>query len=177
MASRVSFCWGVRSGVRAAQSRGSRFSLSMWPRAFQRAWRQATSFSTSSGEKPRSSMALSSFSICSGMGDLLLFVIDDRCSFFFARIWPNNGIHYGHYNSHNRSCKGGMRVIHYEGLWKTMREKHCTTYTLGEKYHIGHATVQRLQRNEPVSTYTLDRLCKILNCRLEEIAEYIPDEN
>ena len=86
-------------------------------------------------------------------------------------------IHYGHYNSHNRSCKGGMRVIHYAALWKTMREKHCTTYTLREKYHIGHATVQRLQRNEPVSTYTLDRLCKIFNCRLEEIAEYIPDEN
>ena len=73
--------------------------------------------------------------------------------------------------------KGLGGVISYGPLWKTMREKHCTTYTLREKYHIGHATVQRLQRNEPVSTYTLDRLCKILNCRLEEIAEYIPDEN
>ena len=38
-------------------------------------------------------------------------------------------------------------------------------------------TVQRLQADLPVSTYTLNRLCKILNCRLEEIAEYDSDED
>ena len=40
----------------------------------------------------------------------------------------------------------------------------------------GLVTVQRLQKNMPVSTYTLDRLCKILDCRLDEVAEYLPDE-
>ena len=54
--------------------------------------------------------------------------------------------------------------------------KHFTTYTLREKHNVGHGTVQRLQKNMPVSTYTLDRLCKILDCRLDEVAEYLPDE-
>lgn len=72
--------------------------------------------------------------------------------------------------------KGGLRiVITYARLWETMSRKNVTTYTLRVKFEIGHATVQRLQRNMPVSTNTLDKLCKILDCRLEDIAEYIPD--
>lgn len=62
-------------------------------------------------------------------------------------------------------------MIHYNSLWETMSNKHFTTYTLREKHNIGHGTVQRLQKNMPVSTYTLDRLCKILDCRLDEVAE------
>ena len=67
-------------------------------------------------------------------------------------------------------------MIYYGPLWKTMAAKKVTTYALREKHNMSHATVQRLQKNMPVSTYTLDRLCRILNCRLEDIAEYIPDE-
>ena len=72
--------------------------------------------------------------------------------------------------------KGLGGVISYGPLWKTMAEKKATTYTLREIYIISHSTVQRLQKNLPVSTYTLDRLCKILDCRLDEVAEYMPDE-
>lgn len=66
-------------------------------------------------------------------------------------------------------------MIRYDPLWKTMKKKNATTYTLREKHHISHATVQRLQRNQPVSTHTLDKLCRLLDCRLEDVAEYIPD--
>nr|WP_288235172.1 helix-turn-helix transcriptional regulator [uncultured Anaerotruncus sp.] len=41
---------------------------------------------------------------------------------------------------------------------------------------MSHATVQRLQKNMPVSTHTLDKLCKILDCQLGNIAVYIPDD-
>ena len=68
-------------------------------------------------------------------------------------------------------------MICYRLLWETMAQKGETTYTLREKHKFSHSTVQRLQANLPVSTYTLDRLFKILNCRLEEIVEYISDEN
>lgn len=68
-------------------------------------------------------------------------------------------------------------MISYDPLWRTMQARKVTTYTLREKCGISHATVQRLQTNMHVSTYTLNRLCKILNCRLEEIAIYIPDED
>lgn len=66
-------------------------------------------------------------------------------------------------------------MIHYRPLWKTMADQNATTYTLREIYGISHSTVERLQKDMPVSTHTLDRLCKYLNCRIEDIAEYIPD--
>ena len=71
--------------------------------------------------------------------------------------------------------KGAQTVIRYDPLWKTMAKKKATTYTLRVTFGMSHATVQRLQSNLPVTTHTLDKLCKSLDCRLEDIAEYVPD--
>ena len=67
-------------------------------------------------------------------------------------------------------------MIRYTPLWKTMAEQGATTYTLRFKHGMSHATVQRLQADMPVSTHTLDKLCTILNCRVENIIEYVPNE-
>ena len=67
-------------------------------------------------------------------------------------------------------------MICYSPLWKTMAEKHMTTYTLRFKHGMSHATVQRLQADMPVSTHTLNKLWEILQCRLEDVAVYIPDQ-
>ena len=67
-------------------------------------------------------------------------------------------------------------MIHYAPLWKTRAEQKVTTYTLRFKHGMSHATVQRLQADMPVSTHTLNKLFTILNCRLEDVAEYVPDE-
>ena len=67
-------------------------------------------------------------------------------------------------------------MIHYAPLWKTMAEQGATTYTLRFKHGMSHATVQRLQMDMPVSTHTLDKLCTILDCRVEDIIEYVPDK-
>lgn len=67
-------------------------------------------------------------------------------------------------------------MIRYTPLWKTMAEQKVTTYTLRVKYEMSHATVQRLQADMPVSTHTLNKLCAILDCRIEDIIEYVPDE-
>lgn len=67
-------------------------------------------------------------------------------------------------------------MIRYDPLWRTMADKGVTTYTLRFKYGMSHATVQRLQSNMPVSTHTLNRLCAILHCPLDQVAEYIEDE-
>ena len=64
-------------------------------------------------------------------------------------------------------------MITFTPLWKTMQEKGVTTYTLRVKHAMSHATVQRLQRNLPVSTITLNRLCEILDCPLSDIAEHV----
>ena len=67
-------------------------------------------------------------------------------------------------------------MICYDPLWETMKKQNATTYTLREKHKMSHATVQRLQANQPVSTHTLNKLCKILDCKLEDVAVYVPDE-
>ena len=66
-------------------------------------------------------------------------------------------------------------MICYKPLWATMAAQNVTTYTLRFKDGMSHATVQRLQKDMPVSTYTLNKLCEILHCRLEDVAEYVPD--
>ncbi len=67
-------------------------------------------------------------------------------------------------------------MITYAPLWRMMAERKATTYTLRIKYGMSHATVQRLQNDMPVSTHTLNFLCEVFDCRLDEIAEYIPDK-
>lgn len=65
-------------------------------------------------------------------------------------------------------------MIRYDRLWETMKEKGVTQYALIKKYGISPGQITRLKRNESVSTHTIDTFCKILNCRVEDIMEYIP---
>ena len=68
-------------------------------------------------------------------------------------------------------------MICYTPLWETMKKQKVTTYTLRFKHGISHATVQRLQKDMPISTYTLNRLCTILDCRVEDVLVFVPDES
>ena len=67
-------------------------------------------------------------------------------------------------------------MISYAPLWETMKRKNATTYTLQVKGEISSSTVRRLKANESVSTNTLDALCRILDCELDVIIAYLPDE-
>ena len=68
-----------------------------------------------------------------------------------------------------------MRVITFDRLWQTMKEKGISQYKLINEYHFSSGQLDRLRKNENVSTYTLSQLCRILNCNLEDIAEYRED--
>ena len=63
-------------------------------------------------------------------------------------------------------------MISYEPLWNTMKEKGISQYQLINKYKISAGQLSRLRANNNVSTHTLDRLCEILDCNLEDIAVY-----
>ena len=67
-------------------------------------------------------------------------------------------------------------MISYEPLYRTMKEKGITTYTLIQKYGISRSLLDRLKHNKPISTVTLNDLCTILDCPVEGILLYIPDE-
>lgn len=64
-------------------------------------------------------------------------------------------------------------MIVFDKLWIMMKEKGFSTYKLREECGIDSKTIRRLKANENVETKTLDKLCSVLNCRIEDIAEYI----
>jgi DNA-binding Xre family transcriptional regulator len=66
-------------------------------------------------------------------------------------------------------------MIVYDKLWETMKKKNITQYKLIKNFHISTGQLDRLRKNSNVSTYTLNQLCEILECNLEDIAEYKKD--
>ena len=66
-------------------------------------------------------------------------------------------------------------MIVYDCLWKTMKEKGVSQYSLIKNYHINEAQLYRLRKNMVVKTITLDRLCEILECEIEDICQYVKD--
>ena len=67
-------------------------------------------------------------------------------------------------------------MIKYDKLWATMEKKGVSTYWLREKCGIDRKTIRRLRANENMETKTMNKLCTVLECRLDEIAEFISDE-
>ena len=67
-------------------------------------------------------------------------------------------------------------MISYQPLWATMKNRGISQYKLIKDYHFSTGQLDRLRKNESVSTNTLDMLCGILDCTLEEVAVYLPDE-
>ncbi len=67
-------------------------------------------------------------------------------------------------------------MIVYTKLWETLKIRNISQYELVMKYGISKGLLDRMRKNETVTTYSLGKLCSILKCRLDEIAEYVPDE-
>ena len=66
-------------------------------------------------------------------------------------------------------------MIVFDKLWVTMRKKGISQYKLIKDYQISSGQLDRLRKNSNVSTYTLNQLCDILECNLEDIAEFRKD--
>ena len=66
-------------------------------------------------------------------------------------------------------------MISYEPLFRTMAEKGLTSYRL-QQMGFNRATYYAMKSGKSVSTNTIAQLCKLLECRVEDIMEYIDDE-
>ena len=67
-------------------------------------------------------------------------------------------------------------MIVYDRLWKTMQEKGISQYKLLKEYGFSSGQLDRIRRGESITIYTLNSLCEILDCRVEDIIEYRPDK-
>ena len=67
-------------------------------------------------------------------------------------------------------------MISCKPFWNTLNTSQESTYTLITRHHISNATIDKLRKNKPLNTTTLKELCRILDCRIQDIAEYIPSD-
>ena len=67
-------------------------------------------------------------------------------------------------------------MIDYSPFWETLKKSNASTYTLINKHHISSSTIDKLRKNKPLNTTTLNDLCRILDCDIEEICKYIPSD-
>ena len=67
-------------------------------------------------------------------------------------------------------------MIVYDRFWDRLRQSEESTYTLITDYHLSSSTIDRLRKNKPLNTTTINDLCRILDCRVEDVMEYRPSE-
>lgn len=68
-------------------------------------------------------------------------------------------------------------MIDYSPFWKTLDASNENWYTLTNKHNMSHSTLHRLKHNKDISTKTINDLCRILNCNIEDIVRYLPSES
>lgn len=68
-------------------------------------------------------------------------------------------------------------MISYQPFWATLHASSESTYTLIKNHRISSSTIDKLRKDKPLNTTTINDLCRILNCRVEDILVYTPSEN
>ena len=67
-------------------------------------------------------------------------------------------------------------MVVYTPFWETLKRSSESTYTLIKNHHISSSTIDKLRKNKPLNTTTINDLCRILHCRIEDVAAYVPSE-
>ena len=67
-------------------------------------------------------------------------------------------------------------MIEYGPFWDTLRTSGESTYTLIKNHRISSSTIDKLRKNKPLTTTTINDLCRILDCNVERILRYVPSE-
>lgn len=68
-------------------------------------------------------------------------------------------------------------MISYDAFWDTQKTSKESTYSLIKNHHISSSTIDKLRKNKPLNTTTINDLCRILNCQVQDIMTYIPSSD
>ena len=78
-------------------------------------------------------------------------------------------------NSSN-DTKGIIMAIRYNKLWKKLIDENMMKVDLRDQAGITTNALAKLGKNEDVSTQVLEKVCKVLHCEIQDIMEFVPDE-
>ena len=70
-----------------------------------------------------------------------------------------------------------ISIIFYVPLWDTLKRKGISTYALIKDYSFSKGTLDALKHNRNISMRTLNDICNILSCKVEDVIVHIPDES
>ena len=68
-------------------------------------------------------------------------------------------------------------MISYAPFWATLHSSGESTYALIKNHRISSSTIDKLRKNKPLNTTTVNDLCRILNCGVADVMEYVPSED
>ena len=74
------------------------------------------------------------------------------------------------------SRKGIIMAIRYNKLWKKLIDENMMKVDLRDQAGITTNALAKLGKNEHVSTQVLEKICNVLNCDIQDIMEFVPDE-
>ena len=72
--------------------------------------------------------------------------------------------------------KGIIMAIRYNKLWKKLIDENMMKVDLRDQAGITTNALANLGKNEHVSTQVLEKVCKVLHCEIQDIMEFVPDE-
>ena len=67
-------------------------------------------------------------------------------------------------------------MMSFEPLWRTLKQKNVSTYKLINEYCLSKGMIDNLKHNRNVTLLTVEQLCRILDCRVEDIVVYIKED-
>lgn len=68
-------------------------------------------------------------------------------------------------------------MIRYDKFWETLKSRNLTQYDLYTYYNVNRSLLNKLRHNENIEVYTIDKLCNILHCKVEDIMTHYDDDN
>ena len=68
-------------------------------------------------------------------------------------------------------------MISYTPFWETLKASNESAYTLIKTHHLSTSTIDKLRKDKPLNTTTINDLCRILDCNVSDIMTYIPSDN
>ena len=68
-------------------------------------------------------------------------------------------------------------MIKYDKFWETLKRRNLTKYDLYTHYNVNRSLLDKLRNNRNIEVYTIDKLCNILHCNIEDIMTHYEDDN
>ena len=68
-----------------------------------------------------------------------------------------------------------MAIRYKVDILAKLKDAGYSTYRLRTDKLLGEATIQKIRKGESVSWENISTICRLLNCQIEDILEYVPD--